>query len=43
MYILTLVVGWCLGRYWDQVTEFVKSKLNQSQKADGGVTRVGDE
>jgi len=42
-FLLTLVGGWLLGRYWDQVTDFVKTKLNQSQKSDGGVTRVGEE
>jgi len=41
--IITLAIGWGLGRYWDQVTEFVKGKLNQAQKSDGGVTRTGDE
>lgn len=41
--IITLLIGWGLGRYWDQVTAFVKTKLNQAQKSDGGVTRTDDD
>lgn len=41
--LIVFVGGWFLGRYWDQVNEIVKDKLNQSKKSDGGVTRISEE
>jgi len=41
--VLVFVVGWFLGRYWDQVNDMVKKKLEKSQNSDGGVTRISDD
>lgn len=30
-FLLALIVGWLLGRYWDQVLSFVKDKQHSIQ------------
>lgn len=40
--IVFFVAGWFLGRHWDQVNAFVKSKLDQSKKSSGGVNRIDE-
>jgi len=40
--ILVFVAGLFLGKYWEQVNDFIKAKLDQSKKADGGVQRLDD-
>jgi len=41
--ILVFVAGLFLGKYWDQVNAFIKSKLDQSKNSDGGVNRLDDQ
>jgi len=39
--ILSLLIGWALGRYWDQVLAFVKEKRHTIQTNKSGSDTTG--
>ncbi len=40
--LLALVVGWLLGRNWDQVKQMYHDKVTAKQNKAGNVTKVED-
>lgn len=38
--IFVFVVGWFVGRNWEQVKVFASNKLNASKKITGKATRI---